>query len=77
MLLRSLLVAFFLFLTSTNQSHFRGGSIMWQPVNPNIKFPVNYVEVLITTRFYWDLNRFAPLCNSIVGITNGNLIGDA
>lgn len=66
-----------LIVTKTNQSHFRGGYITWRPANPTQNFPLNKTQVLITTRFFWDLKTFSPLCDSMSGILNANLIGES
>ena len=70
-----LIVVFILFLvlSHSHQSHFRGGSISWKPVNPNISFPVSSVSVYITTRLCYIYNRFS--CNTASDI--GTLMGDA
>ena len=71
--LLAVLPAIFLIKLS-DQSHFRGGAISWKPVKPDITFPISQVEVLITTRFFWQLS--SPLCDSTAGVTSSNLIGD-
>ena len=68
------LVFVFIALKQGETSHFRGGTISWAPVNPNITFPVSQVEVYITTRFFWKL--VSTQCDSSACITAGNPIGD-
>ena len=68
------LVFVFIALKQGETSHFRGGTISWAPVNPNITFPVSQVEVYITTRFFWKL--VSTQCDSSACIAAGNLIGD-
>ena len=57
-------------------SHFRGGYISWAPVNPSVTFPVDKVDVLITTRFYWIMDGADGQCSSNADIAAQNLIGD-
>ena len=65
-----------LFQTEKSESsHFRGGTISWAPVNPNVKFPISQVEVAITTRFFWSIAS-QPQCDTSAEVLAGNLIGD-
>jgi hypothetical protein len=71
---------FFLFFTlqiinETMSSHFRGGTISWSPVNPAASTSATYVEVAITTRFFWTISR-TPACDSTPEIADHALIGD-
>ena len=60
-----------------NASHFRGGTISWSPVNPNTTTtPIPaYIEVAITTRFFWAIST-ATACDSTLEIAAHALIGD-
>ena len=61
----------FLFKKS-EPSHFRGGSISWEPIDP---FATGTpIQVKITTRFYYIYNRY--LCNTPSDIGSGNELGD-
>jgi len=57
-------------------SHFRGGTIGWSPVNPAASPSATYVEVAITTRFFWAIS-VATACDSTPEIAAHALIGDS
>ncbi len=65
-------------LKQINASHFRGGTISWSPVNPNTTTtPIPaYIEVAITTRFFWAIST-ATACDSTPEIAAHALIGDS
>jgi hypothetical protein len=63
-------------LNETMSSHFRGGTISWSPVNSAASPFAPYVEVAITTRFFWSIS-VAPACDSTSEIAAHALIGDS
>jgi hypothetical protein len=76
---KSKLLFFLLFtlqiINETMSSHFRGGTISWSPVNPTASPSATYVEVAITTRFFWAIAT-QPACDSTPEIADHALIGD-
>ncbi len=62
-------------LKETLSSHFRGGTISWSPVNLSASPFAAYVEVAITTRFFWSIST-TPACDSTPEIAAHALIGD-
>jgi hypothetical protein len=62
-------------INETMSSHFRGGAISWSPVNKSASPSATYVEVAITTRFFWAIAT-QPLCDSMPEIAAQALIGD-
>ena len=63
-------------INETMSSHFRGGTISWSPVNKSASPSAPYVEVAITTRFFWAISA-APACDSTPEIAAHALIGDS
>ena len=68
------LVLLLLFINSSEQSHFRGGTISYAPVNPYDTG--SSVQIAITTRFFWNINTFAA-CNQASDVPVGALFGDS
>ena len=62
-------------INETLSDHFRGGTISWSPVNPAASPSATYVEVAITTRFFWAISR-ATACDSTSELAAHPLIGD-
>jgi len=80
--MKFILIALFAILLNkrdVNTSHFRGGTISWAPVDPDVIYSTpmpSYVEVAITTRFFWAIST-APLCDTTPEIAAHALIGDS
>ncbi len=69
------LIIFFIFLINkSNQSHFRGGTVSWEVVDP--KATGSTVAVDITMRLFWNLQVFSN-CDDNGDVAAGNLFGDS
>jgi hypothetical protein len=65
----------FQIINEAMSSHFRGGTISWSPVNKSASPSATYVEVAITTRFFWTIS-ITPECDTTSEKDAHPLIGD-